>query len=255
MEFVPFGDGKEARAIRVADDYHIILPQTDLICLTIGFTKAKGLNWEFDSPNLIRRLERDFEFKHYTNSGKYWTKEAGVDYVFAVPVEQIQVGLEKTYSYPNIVINGYLLSLNTSGGSHANGCWEDYISEHASTAVNHPGTVLEDVSAVAVRGTRFEPYLTRQELEEEFKVKHANDWQVTTAYGDWAWNVPKGFVYVVACVGGRTFTPGQVDKGYLIPKAEYDAPRRYTQFIVDPQKHQAWEPDRTLPYSKPTIKG
>ena len=62
-----------------------------------------------------------------------------------------------------------------------------------------------------------------------------------TGYGDWAWDVPKGFVY---CQGARQ--SDEATKGFLVPADEY---KNLQELVLN--DYPAWEPDKSLPYTKP----
>lgn len=84
--------------------------------------------------------------------------------------------------------------------------------------------------------------------EESLKVRemelnralHSN-FRVRTGFGDWAWNVPVGHVYVVGVRASDNATAG-----FLVPEAEY---KNYDAMVLD--AYPRWEPDMTLPRSKP----
>jgi uncharacterized protein DUF7007 len=80
---------------------------------------------------------------------------------------------------------------------------------------------------------------TLDQLAFEEATKH--NFLPRSATGDWAYNVPQGFVYVV----GERKTD-KATKGFLLPKDEYTSPSR---LILD--SYPEWEPDTSLPYSKP----
>ena len=69
--------------------------------------------------------------------------------------------------------------------------------------------------------------------ERLFYQRHAHDYLVVAAFGDWHEKVPTGSVGVCARVGGR---PGQgPERWFMIPAEEYGASRY--QFVVDPVRH------------------
>lgn len=75
--------------------------------------------------------------------------------------------------------------------------------------------------------------------EELARVRHANDLVSVSAVGDWHSAVPRGFVGVTACVGGRNDRGmyNGVLRNFLVPEAEYGK-RTSFGFIVDPAKHE-----------------
>lgn len=93
----------------------------------------------------------------------------------------------------------------------------------------HFGTVLTAATSRA---------LERREWESATAGKYC----VTAGWGDWAWDVPAGYVY--ACGWRRQ---DEATAGFLVPADVYNVnPGR---LVLD--DFPRWEPDRTLPYSKP----
>lgn len=84
---------------------------------------------------------------------------------------------------------------------------------------------------------------TSRALEQrEWESATANRFVVTAGFGDWAWNVVPGHVY--ACGWRRR---DEAVAGFLVPAEVYNVnPGR---LVLD--DYPRWEPDRTLPYSKP----
>ena len=245
--FQPF-----AEWTKVNDTYYIHTEAKDLLCIVAGYSAAK--HTPRDYPNCARRLECDFEIKH---APRTWSKQAGIEYVFFVPTAKIQINAKETHSYPEIKIDDTVITLNAGGGTWSKDGihgWTDSFYEITSACINHPVSILDTLNANAVRGTRFEPYRTRQEEEAEFYATHANDYLVVCAHGDWAWNVPAGMVYVSACIGGHNAPEYQKglrppQKTFLVPESEYN--QRATQFVIDPARHIEWAADESYPYCKP----
>lgn len=77
--------------------------------------------------------------------------------------------------------------------------------------------------------------------QSEFEEKTRNNFVVRTGFGDWAWDVPAGSVYAV---GFRA--SDKAEAGFLVPKEQYRVPGR---LVLD--GFPRWEPNRSLPYSKP----
>jgi hypothetical protein len=74
---------------------------------------------------------------------------------------------------------------------------------------------------------------SRMRDERDFYRRHARDWLVISAFGDWHARVPQGSVGVCARMGGRE---GQgPEKWFLVPQQEYDS--REHDFIIDPGRH------------------
>lgn len=77
------------------------------------------------------------------------------------------------------------------------------------------------------------------EAERHERLK--NNFIPSTGFGDWAWDVPKGYVYAL---GWRR--ADRATKGFLVPKAQYV---NLHELVLD--AFPAWAPDKTQPYSKP----
>lgn len=84
---------------------------------------------------------------------------------------------------------------------------------------------------------------TSRELEKrEWESATANKFTVTSGFGDWAWDVPRGYVY--ACGFRKN---DEAVAGFLVPADVYNVnPGR---LVLD--DFPRWTPDRSLPYSKP----
>lgn len=77
--------------------------------------------------------------------------------------------------------------------------------------------------------------------EAELKVQLANHYRPRTAFGDWAWDVPSGQVYVLGHRDSDDST-----EGFLVPDPQY---RELDTLILD--QYPRWKPNMGLPYSKP----
>ena len=76
----------------------------------------------------------------------------------------------------------------------------------------------------------------------EIKERLKDVFTVNATWGDWAWDVPRGHIYVL----GKRSSDG-VEAGFLLPAEAYKAP--IDEIVLD--AYPRWEPDRTLPYTKP----
>jgi hypothetical protein len=74
------------------------------------------------------------------------------------------------------------------------------------------------------------------------KVQLQDKFTVKATWGDWAWDVPQGHLYIL---GQRS--SDMVEAGFLVPEADYKTP--VDEIVLD--AYPRWEPDRRLPYSKP----
>jgi hypothetical protein len=92
---------------------------------------------------------------------------------------------------------------------------------------------------------KYERYFNRKLAPEEshvlreraFKVAHANDYCVLTAWGSWQDGVSEGFVGVFATLGEKRWPDPAYEQGkyFLVPQAEYDA--RQGTFVIDLSRH------------------
>lgn len=76
----------------------------------------------------------------------------------------------------------------------------------------------------------------------ELTARLKDNFTINATWGDWAWDVPKGKVYVL----GRRSSDG-AEAGFLMPAADYKSP--VDEIVLD--VYPRWEPDRTRPYQKP----
>ena len=75
----------------------------------------------------------------------------------------------------------------------------------------------------------------------QFEAATRNSYTVTASFGEWAWNVPVGFVY--ACGWRRS---DESTAGFPVPAEKYLNPGR---LVLD--EFPRWEPDRSIPAYKP----
>ena len=81
--------------------------------------------------------------------------------------------------------------------------------------------------------------------EDTWKTAHKDHLQVVSAVGDWHENVPKGFVGVTMCLGGRLNSGQYASKEFryfLVPDADYVLPFA----IEDANKYQEVDKDYRL---------
>lgn len=76
----------------------------------------------------------------------------------------------------------------------------------------------------------------------EIKERLKDFYTVDATWGDWAWNVPPGHLYVM----GRRKSDG-ASAGFLVPGDAYKAP--IDEIVLD--GFPRWEPDRSFPCTKP----
>ena len=97
----------------------------------------------------------------------------------------------------------------------------------------HFGTLPTAAQSIAVR-------------QAEIKERLKNHFTVKATWGDWAWDVPLGQIYVLGCR-----TSDGAETGFLVPSEDYKSP--VDEIILD--AYPRWEPDRTLPGTKPKQAG
>jgi hypothetical protein len=135
---------------KAGSDYTVVVPPGDFLTLRMGVDIDHPL-FSKDLPNQLGKALELFGFKHY-QPHKHWTHRPGVNFYFRIPKSSIKLLPYKGYSYPYIQIGDLVLTLNTSGGSGTGNGWYDYISEVATTAVNHPVANLKYIASHAVPG-------------------------------------------------------------------------------------------------------
>jgi hypothetical protein len=86
---------------------------------------------------------------------------------------------------------------------------------------------------------------SRAVYEAELNERLKNNFRVKSAFGDWAWDVPKGFTYVL---GYRL--RDMAEDGFLVPSAEYEASKP-NELILD--NYPRFKANTDLPYSKPVL--
>jgi hypothetical protein len=87
------------------------------------------------------------------------------------------------------------------------------------------------------RGSPVLPEESHTSRKRLFDSKHANDYQVVAAWGDWKLGVPQGFVGCGAIRGGRDGKTPEDVKWFLVPAAEYQARGEFS-FVIDLHRHQ-----------------
>lgn len=88
------------------------------------------------------------------------------------------------------------------------------------TLVDFLPDLYEDVFHVAVK-----PEDSRKRREDIDKVRFKHHWIGISASGDWKPGVPKGYVFVLATVGGIRSNSAPT-KAFFVPRDEYEDPNR-----------------------------
>jgi hypothetical protein len=91
-------------------------------------------------------------------------------------------------------------------------------------------------------GEKLEVHQSRELQARELAARTHNLYTPSTAWGDWAWDVPRGFVYVLGYRRSDESTAG-----FLVPKDRYRPP--HNLIILD--EFPRWTPDKSQPQSKP----
>lgn len=107
-------------------------------------------------------------YKHYMVHGKKWTERAGIEYVFAVPLDRIEyVGEKCNYSYVPVAVGGERFILDVSGGTIDG--WTDWVHAISYTSVNMPRRIISAIAAAAVDPSTIE--LPEFNEYEEYEIK------------------------------------------------------------------------------------
>lgn len=91
-------------------------------------------------------------------------------------------------------------------------------------------------------GEKLEVHQSRELQARELVARTRNLYTPSTAWGDWAWDIPRGFVYVLGYRRSDESTAG-----FLVPKDQYRPP--HNLIILD--DFPRWSPNKNLPQSKP----
>ena len=164
--------------IQIEPNYFLKVAQGNHIVLIMGATVGSPAAL-FRHPNVVAKIPRVMEFKHYRKTGsKFWTDSAGIDFYFVLPKSSIELVMEKGYSYVPVIINGRKITLNVSGGGSTE--WTDFIGNSCHTFVTRSKLNLKKLAEVAlspdeckIAGITFD--ITREEPHqlERFKALSA----------------------------------------------------------------------------------
>lgn len=216
---------------RPLPDYEVRVERGRHFLLTLSFPLGQA-GARFTHPNIARSVPDTLHYKY--DNPKRWVSKPGITHYLAVARRHITLLPEQGWSYPHARIDGCPVRFNVSGGTDGSR-WVDSLRLRADVAGDK--TALSAVAAIADRGTGWEPIVTPAEAAEAFYTRHAHDWLVNSAFGDWQNGVPAGMVGCVATVGGgRNPSATAPRRFFLVPQSEYA--RRTEQFVIDPQRHQ-----------------
>lgn len=151
---------------QIEPDYQVQIDNPKSYMLFVmGFDYNKKAA-KMEHPAILHKRRKVHEYKHYRDNGsKFWTSRAGVDLLFAVPLDKITLLPEKGYSYVKIEINGKKFSLNVSGGTF-NG-WTDSVRNINQTSTNHKIQDVLALASVAIPKADFQDDLTWTDNERE----------------------------------------------------------------------------------------
>jgi hypothetical protein len=125
-------------------EYRVSLPEGNHLLFVItaeyGSPAAK-----FDSDRILKTQRRIMNFKHYSNTRKWWTQKPGIDFWFAVHKDKIFMVEEKGYSYVPIEIGGKVYRINASGGTDGKG-WTDWVSHGCHLGVTKTRKMLDEIA-------------------------------------------------------------------------------------------------------------
>lgn len=95
-----------------------------------------------------------------------------------------------------------------------------------------------------VTGEVLQPGESRKKDEQRWFEENKRRYIVTSAWGDWHEKVPKGYVAVLAEIGGRrgNDVKSTDPKFFLIPQEEYKKEPGQFGFVVDRGRHQETAP-------------
>jgi hypothetical protein len=160
--------------LTVEKDYLIKVPPCQNIIIEMGADVTKAAH-KFSHPNIVTSIKRIYEFKHYRKNGsKFWTSKAGVSHYIIVPKNQIQICLEKGYSYVKAEINGVIVHFNVCGGTSDTG-WADYLSPSMSISVNHKIRDMKKIAEVAIKDVTLEEFILS--IKSDIETSDIDQWE------------------------------------------------------------------------------
>jgi hypothetical protein len=158
----------------IAKDYLVEFPTGTHLLLVVGQSHEKP-GAKFEHPAVLKRENRIHEYKHYRRQGsKFWTARAGVDLVFAVPLNRITALPKKGHSYPYIEIGGEEITLNVSGGGGE--VWTEWVRDAASTSCNMPLKKLKAIAGAAIPLGEFKGELPSRDITPEELQREQEQW-------------------------------------------------------------------------------
>lgn len=133
----------------VREDYRIVLREQGPYLVVILPFEFGNPGCDFEHENVAARHAKILEYKHSNDHRKWWTQKAGVQLVFIVAKDQIDLDeSECWYSYPKVKIAGVECTFSCSGIG-GSGPWTD-ILDVGHCGVNSPVAFLKHVASIAV---------------------------------------------------------------------------------------------------------
>jgi hypothetical protein len=130
--------------------YHIQFPEEDYLILVAGGNIGTAAE-KFDHPNVAVRAPKVFDLKHYQrNRGKWWTTQAGIDFLFVIPKSKIELIEEVGYSYVKVRIGTEKYTISVSGGTFPEEDWTDIVRQGSSIGIKHTLKSLRNLSREAM---------------------------------------------------------------------------------------------------------
>jgi len=159
----------------VNETYHVALPGTKHLIIVAGAIYGSPAA-RLCHPNILNKLPRVLEFKHYRSSGgKFWTAQAGYEVFFCIPTSKIEMVPTAGYSYVPVIISGQQFILNVSGGTFPAGHWTDTVRQQTHTSVFRAAKHLKVLANAAVTPDEFKTLGIDIELPDEPDMKRWNE--------------------------------------------------------------------------------
>lgn len=243
-EFVPMSANDGClKGQRHDGPYEIRYPKGDVLCVSIHTCPPVHII----HPGAYKKFSESYEMKF--DNPKRWEEHPGRTYCTVLRQSELLLLNAPGCSFPKIKIGGRIYTLNASGGSMNGGGWCDHIHQGCGliipTADIAEGYVRHVLDHAAPWKPEYKSLLPQSQAEKArerkaFFTKHADDWIVASAWGDWHEKVPKGFAGVLAYKGEYRSGPAPEEKGwFLVPIEEYQQRNGYG-FVIDTARHQPW---------------
>lgn len=131
--------------IKVNDDYKIFFAPGDYVILRFKATDGHR-SCNFGHPNLALKTKTTHEFR---SANKRWSKKSGCNLFFLINKKDINIYLEKGYSFIHAEVNGVDLTFSVCGADIDG--WKDVAGRQIETNLNPKISDLKKISEVAFR--------------------------------------------------------------------------------------------------------